>query len=187
MDAAAGLDAYLPVNDLFTEKTQSRLSGSGTIRFSSPLIGQDMAFKLSGSLDALQTSYIGVVFYSNNLTVTNNSGIEVRFTRDNAGVLGDIIVRSAISAVTSPRMNFYFPASLDVIIQVKNASNGARVVVWRRDSVTYSLATADFDSADSTTINPTLPNYGGLGNFIGITMNFATVTGARVISPVLAL
>ncbi|MNJ94668.1 hypothetical protein D3C87_123700 [compost metagenome] len=186
-DAPVGLDAYTPVNDLFGEKTSTVLAGSGVVRFNSPMIGQDQSFKLKGSLDTLSGSYIGVVFYSNSLNITNNSGVEVRFTRFNATVQGNITVRSASSTIDSARFAFYYPANLDVVIQVKNSPSGARILIWRRDLVTYSIANVDVDSSLIAHVSPSLPAYGGQGNFIGLTMNFATVTAAQIGALIVAL
>lgn len=181
IDGTTGLDGYTVTSDTFSEKTSSSLVGTGTVRFDNPLTLNEPTLWLKGSLDLVSNSSITAKFFSSSLTLSDSSGIEVQFSRSGASVLGQIVVRGSTSTITSSRLSFYVPANLELLIQVLSTTNGSRVVVWRKDSVTYSLANADINTQTSGNVSPNLPAQGGLGTYAGLTLVNSTVTKATVI------
>lgn len=176
-----GIDAYAITHDQFSEKTQDTLSGIGVVRFITPLSSTEQTLKLRGSLDLITGSSIIAYFYSDSLNLTNNSGVEVQFIRSGAAVEGKIVVRSSVSNMATGRLAFYVPSNLDVIVQVRSITNSStRVLIWRRDAVTYTVAQADINTTNNSHITPMLPNYGGLGNYAGLGIQNATVTAAQI-------
>lgn len=176
------LDSYNIVTGSFGTSSESNLSGVGTIRFVNTLSGVSAThhIRLAGSLDLLSGSTLSVILFSDSLIVDNESGVEIRFSRTGASVEGLIRVQNSTGNMDQTKLNLYFPAQLDLLIQVTNSSSGARVLVWRRDFVTYSIANADIDSSALSDVSPALPSTGGLGLYAGLKLNNATVTSAQI-------
>jgi len=182
VEDVSGIDSNTIVTSSFSEYSSSSISGSGTIRFIEALpVSSSKALALKASLDqTISMSSVTAVFYSSNGTIPSTSGIAVKFTRNGAGVTAEVIYNGTSLQVTSSKMSFYFPTSLDVIIEVHNINPKARVLVWRRNFVEYSVTTADIDSSRSGDLSGSVPVTTGGGSFAGLIIQNSTVTAARL-------
>lgn len=177
----SGLDPYTKVSGAFDKADLDEVSGIGTIRFSSHLASNNRSMALKAQLDGtISNSWVAATFYSSDSGLAANNGLVVRFDRSGVNVIGSVTFNGTTVQMNSSRLSAYFPASLDVIIDVKNTSPKARVLIWRRDMVTYSVASADINSDSGTDVTGVLPSQYGAGSYAGLTVNNATVTAAKI-------
>lgn len=177
----SGLDPYDIVSGAFDKADSEEISGIGTILFSSPLASSSRSMALKAQLDGtISNSWVAATFYSSDSGLAANNGLVVRFDRSGVNVIGSVTFNGTTVQMNSSRLSAYFPASLDVIIDVKNTSPKARVLIWRRDMVTYSVASADINTDSATDVSGALPNQRGAGLYAGLTVNNATVTAAKI-------
>lgn len=188
-DGFFGIDDYAYVSGSFSEADTSALVGSGVVRFTSPAGGiyTSESLELAGELDNTGNS-VAVVFHSNDMTLPDTSGVIVKFTRTSGAALSGIIsVGGAAVAITDSRLLFITPGSFDVIIEVHNTLPAARVLIWRKDSVTYSLANVDVDSNVAADLNGSSLSGWGQGVYAGLKLSGARVTQASMGSAKLSL
>ena len=182
--AATGIDSYTQIGGTLTTATQDEISGIGKVRFINPLSGiltnNSIAFKaaLDGSITATTT----IVFNSNDLNVTDSSGIAIKFTRNGINVSCAIGVNGNWVNVASSITNMYAPLALDFVIDIHNntgSSNKTRVLIWRYTP--YSATTADVDTNSSADLSGSYPStQQAPGIYTGVIVNQATVTGAAI-------
>ncbi|HEY1079180.1 MAG TPA: hypothetical protein VGE46_03750, partial [Bdellovibrio sp.] len=101
-------------------------------------------------------------------------------TRSGASVNGQIAFNGNTATIPSSALTYYYPASLDLVIDVHNVDSKARVMIWRRNMVQYAAATADIDTNSNVT---SLPSQNGSGVYMGLILQSATVTAAKVDNP----
>ncbi len=177
----SGLDPYTKISGAFDKADLNEVSGIGTIRFSSLLASSNRSLALKAQLDGpISNSWVAATFYSSDIGLAANNGLVVRFDRSGINVIGSVSFNGTTVQMNASRLGAYFPASLDVIIDVKNIAPKARVLIWRRDMVTYSVAAADINSDLGTDVTGTLPTQYGAGSYAGLTVNNATVTAAKI-------
>lgn len=177
----SGLDPYTVISGAFDKADSDEVSGIGTIRFSSLLPSTNRSMALKAQLDGpISNSWVAATFYSSDIGLAANNGLVVRFDRSGINVIGSVTFNGNTVQMNASRLSAYFPASLDVIIDVKNIAPKARVLIWRRDMVTYSVASADINSDLGTDVAGTLPSQYGAGSYAGLTVNNATVTAAKI-------
>ncbi|MEK2645906.1 hypothetical protein [Bdellovibrio sp. BCCA] len=180
-EEVSGIDSNTRVSSTFSEYSSDKIQGSGTIRFSELLtVSSSKSIALKASLDTLSMSSVAVVLYSSNSIIPSNDGIAVTFTRSGASVNAQVSFNGNSAMVNSSKMSFYFPTSIDVIVEVHNVNSKARVFVWRRNMVEYAPATADVDTDRSGDLNSSLPVQRGGGSFTGLIIQNSTVTAARL-------
>lgn len=182
----SGLDDYSYVSGNFSQsdKTALHTSTSGSIRFSSALPGvaSSRSIKLKASLnDSLTESSVAVTFYNPLQAVPSSSGISVTFVRSGASVTGSITVNGVSRNINSMAMTYFYPTSLDIVVDIHNVGTKPRVLIWRRDRTIYGVDTADVDS-ERDLVTP-LPNGTATGLFAGLNLVRATVTAAQVSTP----
>lgn len=189
VDDSAVIDSYTITNGSFSQSSSTTISGFGSVRFTNVLNGifSSNSFALKAQLDNPNDS-VTVFLNSNNMVMNSSSGgVAISFTRSGASVVGSIAVNSSSVTMNPSRLSFYVPTALDVIIEVHNISSSkSRVLVWRRDLTVYSAANADVDSENSTDYSGNYPSTGGSGQFYGLNLNGATVTGAALGLPKIA-
>lgn len=177
----SGIDPNTIVSGSFTQYDNSTISGSGVLRFTEALtINSSKSFTLKASLDQINSSSVAVVFYSANSSIPTNDGVTVTFSRSGASVNGQISLNGNAAMVNTTKMSYYFPTSLDVIVEVHNVGSKARVLIWRRNMVEYAPETADVDSNRSGDLESTLPTQKGAGPYVGLIIQNSTVSAARL-------
>lgn len=175
------IDTNTQVSGVFSEYSSSKIIGSGTLRFLNTIpILTSRSLYLKGSLDELVSSSISVIFYSPNSAVPNSEGVVIRFIRSGINISIEISVNNQTVSVTSPKVSFYIPTSLDLFIDVHNVNNRTRVLIWRKDTLGYAVATADVDTDRAGDTNQSLPPQVGGGGFVGLTLENASLSFARV-------
>ncbi|WP_374030087.1 hypothetical protein [Bdellovibrio bacteriovorus] len=177
-----GLDSYTIVTGSFSQADSTAVHGTGTIRFTETLVNyssKSIAFKASLN-DTIAMSTVTVVFYAVNSNIPANDGIQIQFARSGASVTGTIRNNSSSSTMNNANLTFLFPTSLDLIVEVHNVGTKATVIIWRRNMVEYSVATADIYSENAGDISPALPNTHAGGTFVGMILQNATVTAAKI-------
>ncbi len=178
-----GIDANTQVVGSFSQYDNAKIVGTGRVRFNSPLPqSSSRSFSLKASLDQISNSSVSAIFYSSDLTVPTNNGVVVTFTRNGLQVQVTVAVGNSVSTVNSSRLTYYYPASLDVIIDVHNVGSQARVLIWRRDVLGYTAANADVDTARNGDVSPALSVSTGGGGFVGLSLSNATVSAASISS-----
>lgn len=184
LEPVYGIDPNTIVVGTFTQYDNAKLiSPSGTIRFDSVLpFYSNRSFSLKATLDeTLSTSSVKAIFYSSDQTLQQaNDGISVTFARSGVNVTANISFNGSSAAVNSSKLTFYYPASLDVIIEVHNINNQARVFIWRRDLSILTAQTADVDTDRSADLASSVSKAAGTGGFVGLTLLNATVSAAKV-------
>lgn len=181
---SAGLDSYVQVEPGFQTLNDNEATGNGSLRFLNvlpSLSGRSISIK--GTLNQLTGGQISVIMYSSSANVSNSTGVNIRFTRQGTTVNGAIAINGNEVAMSPSRLSFYYPANLDLTIEVHNTGSRSRVLIWRNDLMTYTAATADIDTLNSNHINGTLPTQTASGGFVGLRLNQATVTRFRVALP----
>ncbi|WP_374073813.1 hypothetical protein [Bdellovibrio bacteriovorus] len=178
----SGIDSNVIVSSSFSEYSSEKIHGSGTIRFLDSLtVSSSKSFALKASLDdTIAMSSVSVIMYSANSVMPTNDGIMVTFSRSGASVNAQISYNGNAAMVNTSRLSFYFPTSLDLIVEVHNVNSKARVLVWRRDMVEYAPATADIDTERAGDLNSSLPVQRGAGPYAGLIIQNSTVTAGRL-------
>lgn len=178
----SGIDSNVIVSSSFSEYSSEKIHGSGTIRFLDSLtVSSSKSFALKASLDdTIAMSSVSVIMYSANSVMPTNDGIMVTFSRSGASVNAQINYNGNAAMVNTSRLSFYFPTSLDLIVEVHNVNSKARVLVWRRDMVEYAPATADIDTERAGDLNSSLPVQRGAGPYAGLIIQNSTVTAGRL-------
>ena len=178
----SGIDSFTTVSGAFSQSDSNKIEGSGTVRFIQTLtVASSRSFTLKASLDsAITASSISVIIYTPTITIPDNNGLRITFTRSGASVNGQISFNGNNATMPSSALTFYYPASLDLVIDVHNVNSKARVMIWRRNMVQYSAATADIDTDGNMT---SLPSQNGSGAYIGMILQNATVVAAKVDTP----
>lgn len=181
---AAGIASHVQIEPGFQVLNNNEARGIGAIRLLEILPNfSGRSVILKGSLNLQTGGSISVVMYSPNMMVPDNSGVNIRFIRSGAKVIATASVNGNSVSVTSAKMDFYFPANLDVIVEVHNMGSRSRILIWRRDFAVYSAATADVDSERSGDLSAPLVTQTGGGGYVGLRLNQATVTAFQVQLP----
>ncbi|MEN0057462.1 MAG: hypothetical protein AAGB31_01400 [Bdellovibrio sp.] len=182
VEKTSGIDSNTVITGSFQTYDETTIEGSGTLRFMESLsVLTSRAFVLKASLDStIAMSSVTVNMYSSSATVALTNGVAVTFTRSGASVVAEVSINGNTATVNSTRMAYYYPTNLDVIIEVHNVNTKARVLVWRRDLIEYSVLTADIDTDRSGDLLSSLPTQRGQGPYVGLILNNATVTTARL-------
>lgn len=194
LEEVFGIDANTQIVGSFSQYDNAKIttSGTGRVRFTNTLVtASSRSFNLKAALDqSINNSSVAVIFHSSDATVPTSNGIVVKFSRNGASVDVKIAVNGnnggAGSTVTSSQLVYYYPASLDVILDVHNVNGQARVLIWRRDVVGYTAANADVDTARSGDISPSIEGLAGAGGYVGLEITNASVSAAQVTSQKLA-
>lgn len=178
----SGIDSFTTVSGAFSQSDSTKIEGSGTVRFIQTLtVASSRSVTFKASLDsALTTSSISVIMYSPTSTLPDSNGLRITLTRSGASVNGQIAFNGNTATIPSSALTYYYPASLDLVIDVHNVASKARVMIWRRNMVQYAAATADVDTDSNVT---SLPSQNGSGVYMGLILQNATVTAAKVDNP----
>ncbi|KYG63598.1 hypothetical protein AZI87_14465 [Bdellovibrio bacteriovorus] len=177
----SGIDSNTAISGSFQEYDANKIQGIGTIRFTTVLpVSSSRSLALKTSLDNVSSSWVSTVFYSSNAAIPSTNGVAVTFTRSGASVTAQISINGNSSMVSSSRLTFLVPTALDLIVEVHNVNSKARVLIWRRDQITYSPTAADVDTDRSGDLVSSLPTQTGGGGFVGLIIQNSTVTAARV-------
>jgi hypothetical protein len=184
LEEVYGIDSNTQVLGSFSQYDNAKITGTGRVRFTSPLpIASSRSFSLKAALDQnITTSSVSVIFYSSDATVPDNNGVIVKFARNGVNVDVTVSIGNSSSAINSSKTTFFYPAALDVVIDVHNVGSKSRVVIWRRDTVGYSAASADVDTSRTGDLVGSLPTSTGGGGFVGLSLTNATVSAAKVSS-----
>lgn len=181
-DNLSGIASNTVISGTFSQRDGDKISGSGTIRFLESLsISSSRSLALKASLDdSISASSLAVVLFSSNAVIPTSSGIVITFNRSGASVIGSISYNGQSVSMSSSKLSFYFPANLDLVVEVHNVASQARVFIWRRNMVEYSAESADIDTSRSGDIVGTLPSQNGPGPYAGLILQNATVTAAQL-------
>lgn len=181
-EVTSGIDSNTIVSGSFNTYDASKIEGTGTIFFVQNLaISSSRALFLTGSLDnTIASSSITAVFYSQNSAIPSTDGVTVSFIRSGASVNAQIGINGNSSMVNSSKLIYYFPSSLDLIVEVHNVNSQARVLIWRRNSLDYTPQSADVDTARQGDLVSSLPVQTGSGPYAGLIIQNSTVTTAHL-------
>lgn len=181
-EPSSGIDSNTIVSGSFNTYDTNKIEGTGTIFFTQNLVvSSSRAMSLQGSLDStIASSSITVVFYSQSSAIPLNDGVTVTFTRSGASVNAQIGINGNTSTVSSSKMIYYFPSSLDLIVEVHNVNFQARVLVWRKNTLAYTPLTADIDTNRQGDLVSPLPAQNGGGPYVGLIIQYSTVTTAHL-------
>ncbi|MDG0816152.1 hypothetical protein [Bdellovibrio svalbardensis] len=182
-DDNSGIDSYTQTSGSFSEASSTTVAGTGSIRFVNVMNGvfSSNSLALKAELDNSTNSITAILNSNNTLMNSSSGGVAVTFTRSGASVTGSIAVNGSSVTMNQSRLSFYVPTALDLIIEVHNISaTKSRVLLWLRDAVTYSAGNADIDTENTTDYTGTYPSTGGSGQFYGLSLNNAKVTGATL-------
>lgn len=185
LEQVYGIDSNTQIVGSFSQYDNAKITASGTaarVRFTATVpTASSRAFNLKASLDqTINNSSVSVIFHSSDATVPNTNGIVVKFARNGASVEVTISVNGNSRSVSSSKLSFYYPTNLDVILDVHNVNNQARVLIWRRDVVGYTADNADVDTARSGDLSSPITGLSGAGGFVGLEILNATVSAASV-------
>ncbi len=177
-----GIDSHTVITSSFSQHDENSISGSGTIRFTESFVTtSSRSLALKASLDqAIALSSITTVLYSSNAIIPSNDGIAVKISRSGITVNMQISFNGNTASVNSSRLVYVDPMSVDLIVEVHNINSKARVLIWKRDFNEYSPATALVDTDRSGDLNSTLPVQNGGGPYVGLILQNATVSAARL-------
>lgn len=172
----SGIDAYIFVQNNFYEIPESKLHGSGSIRFvQSYATGFGTSLALRGSLDFSGSSIKAIFFADSNL----NNGLSLQIVRSGANVQG-LITYGGSSSTINPAILWANPANIDIVIDAHRVGPNYRILIWQRDTYGYSPATALIDSFTND-VSPPLPPVGpSTGTSTGLSVFQAEVTRANV-------
>jgi hypothetical protein len=179
-----GIESNTIVSGSFDQYDNAKISGTGRVRFESTATGDRTALALQAALDdSLNTSSVSAHFYSPSLILNPTTGVVVTFTRNGAGVTGQIAVNGTSRDISASCLSFFFPTSLDLIIEVHNSGTRSRVLIWRRDLTIYTADNADVDTERSgNLVGGTLSGVGS-GLYWGLSLNLSTVSAAQSSAP----
>ncbi|WP_413581932.1 hypothetical protein [Bdellovibrio sp. HCB288] len=183
-DEFTGIDSYTQIGGTLTTASATEINGIGKVRFLTPLAGvlTNNSFVFKGQLDGSMTATTTLVFNSNDLNVSENSGIAIKFTRNGINVGVQVGVNGNWVTVASSITNMYAPLALDFVIDIHNdtgGSNKTRVLIWRYTP--YAAATADLDTNSSGDLNSAYPaSQQAPGIYTGLIVNQSRVTGAAI-------
>lgn len=182
MEEILGIDSNTQVVGSFSQYDKAKITGSGRVRFTATLPNpSSRSLHLSANLDqTIANSSVSAIFYSSDATVPTNNGVIVTFSRNGLNVEVKIAIGNSEHQVHSTRLNFLYPAALDVIIDVHNNGSQARVLIWRKDRMGYSADTADVDTIRPGDMVTNLPVSSGGGGFVGLSLTNATVSAATI-------
>lgn len=178
----SGIDSNTVITSSFSTYSENTISGSGKVRFLNPLaVDSSKSFALKASLDgSIGLSSITIMMYSANSLLPEDNGIAIKLSRSGASVTATISYNGNSASVNNSKLVYYFPTSLDLVIDVHNVNSQARVLIWRRDMIEYSPVTADVDTERDGDLTTTLPIQKGGGSYSGLIIQNATVTAARL-------
>ncbi|WP_413574940.1 hypothetical protein ACLVWU_11885 [Bdellovibrio sp. HCB290] len=184
-DQGTGIDAYTEIGGTLTTASATEINGIGKVRFLTPLAGvlTNNSFVFKGQLDgSTTTAATTLIFNSNDLNVSENSGIAIKFTRNGINVGVQVGVNGNWVTVSSAITQMYAPLSLDFVIDIHNntgGSNKTRVLIWRYTP--YAAATADIDTNSSGDLTGSYPaSQQAAGIYTGLIVNQSRVTGAAI-------
>ena len=182
LEPILGIDSNIIVRGSFTQYDAASIEGTGAIRFDSGATNNRHALTFKASLnDALTNSTVSTYFYSSSASLADTNGIVITFRRQGASVIGNVSVGGTSYTINSNKLVYYYPTSLDLIIEVHN-TNPARILIWRRDVGIYTADTADVDSKRSGDLNGTV-GANGPGTFVGMSLTQGTITSAKSTVP----
>lgn len=172
----SGIDAYTFVQNNFYEISDSKLHGSGSIRFiQSYGTGNGTSLELRGTLD-LTNSFITAVFFAD---MGLGGGLSVNIQRIGATIKGTILYNGGVYNII-PTL-WANPANIDIVIDAHRWGGTNRILIWQRDTYGYSPATALVDSNRTTDVSPSLPTGGQpIGTATGLVLQQAEATKANV-------
>ncbi len=176
-----GLDNYVYVSGTFTQQDSTALTGTGTVRFTStlPSINASKSIELTGEI--YNTGSITAVFFSDNTALPSNRGVQIKFLRTASASLNGLITVNGVSVgILDTRLAYITPGSFSLILEVHNTPSASRVIVWKKDSVSYSLSNVEVDSDTASHLSGAFPSDGGAGLYSGLQLNDAHLTAAVV-------
>lgn len=184
-DPQAGIDTYVYVSGNFSQQDSVALAGTGTVRFTStlPSINSGRSLEIAGEI--FNSGSLNATFFSDVASLPLNRGVRVNLTRtSNASLTGYISVNGSTVGIHDGRLNYITPGAFSLIIEVHNTPSLSRVIIWKKDSVTYSLANVEVDSATNAHLSGIYPlGVGGLGVYAGLQLTDARLTSAFLSEP----
>lgn len=179
-----GVDAYVTINDNFTQKDTDGLDGSGAVRFSNTLPGitSNQSIEIKGSLRP--GGSVSVVMNSDDLALSDSKGVIFQLIRSSTTTdtrpSARILVQGVAVNVAATRLAYYNAQDFNVIIEVHNTPTSTRVLVWRKDYINFSLANVDVDTATASHLSSTFPGGSGQGIFAGLKLVNSKLTAAQI-------
>lgn len=183
---AAGIAPYTVISGNVSQNDTTVIgtTGDAVLRFNSNLTGvtSNQSIEIKGILQP--SGSVSVVFNSDDLALANSKGVIVTLNRASAvsdvTCTGSVTVKGVTVAIASQRLAYIECLNFDVFIEVHNTATTTRVLIWRKDLLSYSLANPDVDSAVPAHFQGSFPGGGGQGIFAGLKLHDATLTVAQV-------
>jgi hypothetical protein len=181
-----GIAPYTVISGNLSQNDTGGIGGSGdaVLRFNSTLSGvtSNQAIEIKGSL--LPAGSVSVIFNSEDLALADNKGVIFTLTRatepGSTTCAANVSVKGVAVAVATQRLAYINCFDFDVFVEVHNTATTARLFVWRKDLLSYSIVNADVDSSVSADLQSSFPGGGGQGIFAGLKLHNVTLTGAQV-------
>lgn len=166
--------AYSLTSGAELQKTETELSGSGTILFKNPLgeIGSKDAFLLQFKLE--DGGKLELLTHTDN---AGKSGVSAVVTRES----GVVSIAFAAAAATSDKKvleGIDATGEISLLIDVHNDESPAHILVWNGTSGSFSEGNALINSEDDITS----PGKGS-GVYWGLSLTKATVLSASIQAP----
>lgn len=182
---ATGFDDYTVISGTLGAQNGELLSGSAWLRFNvaAPSNATAQMINLRADLPA-DGSSINIVGYA---SPSMNDGVQIHFQRQGANTIGNITVNSGTAVpFTATALQGFAPNNLDFMIEIHNdPSHGVRVYIWPAFQAEATAANALLDTQRVGTLVGSLPLTGANGTTMGVILQNANVSRARLRSAIL--
>ena len=170
-DVPPDLDDYtILTKDASFLATANRLSGTGTVLFSTAFSAIESSTNLEVAFTLQDGGSLRIDTYATNLLAT---GLEILFSRSGSTLTAKLVKGSTESDFSDQLTAFDVTNTIRLYIDVHNADDPARVLVWGVNSKDSSEALLDTSSGTVTSPGQ------GEGTYWGFEMTSAGVSYAR--------
>lgn len=183
-DKSTGVDSYIVVGGSLSQADSEAIAGDAVLRFEStfPGVTSHKGINIKGNL--APSGYVSVIFNSDDLNMSDAKGVIFKLSRSTdplaTSCTATVSVQGVTAAVSNTRLAYFNCYSFDLFIEVHNTPTANRILVWRKELMTYSIANADVDSSSTAHFQTSYPASGGQGIFAGLKLHSATITTARM-------
>lgn len=175
-----GIDEYAVVNGSFGQKDQQTVNGTGILRFltTASAVHSHRTFSVHATFPSANSAVTVIAFAS---TQSLTDGVQVRFLRNGNAInvavavagWGGVNVKPAVTAKLAT-------TNADFVVEVANDVGSPQVFVWSGDTDEPNAGNALVDTMVPSQLDGTMPAGNGTGIYLGLRVDNATVTRARV-------
>lgn len=175
-----GFDEYTTVSGSLAAQNDAIVDGTALLRF---LTTSSSALDIKSiSLQAEMPSNLSAItFYAHSSSLNLTDGVQVRFERQGANVVGYIKINNEpMRQINSQRLTGVLPNKLDLVIEVQNSPTQPRVVIWELSADPRTHQNFFFDSSIAGHLDSALPLQAATGVFFGLKLENTRITRARL-------